>query len=122
MQDQAQHFRWPDRPLEQLRDGVARRFVTSASAMIGEVTLQKGATVPPHAHDNEQFTHVVSGKLRVSLGENDKQIVMVGPGEVILIPSGLLHAVEAIEDTLEYDVFTPPRQDWIDPDSRFLRG
>lgn len=122
MQDQAQHFRWPDRPLEQLRDGVARRFVTSASAMIGEVTLEKGAIVPPHAHDNEQFTHVVRGKLRVSLGEGGEQVVIVGPGEVILIPRGLIHAVEALEDTLEYDVFTPPRQDWIDPASDFLRG
>ncbi len=122
MHDEAQHFRWPDRPLERLRDGITRRFITSASAMIGEVTLEKGAIVPPHAHDNEQFTHVVRGKLRVSLGEEEQQVFMVGPGEVILIPSGLLHAVEAVEDTLEYDVFTPPRQDWIDLDSTFLRG
>ena len=122
MQNQAQHFRWLDRPLEQLRVGIARRFVTSASAMIGEVTLQKGAVVPPHAHDNEQFTHVVRGVPRVSLGDDGEQVVIVGPGEVILIPPRLLHAVEAIEDTLEYDIFTPPRQDWIDPNSDFLRG
>ncbi len=122
VQTQAQHFRWLDRPLEQLRPGIARRFVTSASAMIGEVTLQKGSIVPPHAHENEQFTHVVRGSLRITLGIDGGQVVVVGVGEVILIPSNLVHAVEAMEDTLEYDVFTPPRRDWIDPENTFLRG
>ena len=118
MPDQAQHFKWSNQPSEQLRGGIARRFVTSKRAMIGEVTFREGDTVPPHAHENEQFTHVVSGALRFTLGD---QIVFVRAGEVILIPSGLTHSVEALEDTLEYDVFTPPRQDWIDPASGFLR-
>ena len=118
----AQHFKWSDRPLEHLRDGIARRFVTSDRAMIGEVTFQKGDIVPPHSHENEQFTHVIAGALRFTIGEAGEQTINVGSGEIILIPSNLIHAVEALEDTLEYDVFTPPRQDWIDPTSSFLRG
>ncbi len=122
MPGSAQHFRWADRPLEHLRSGITRRYVTSAKAMIGEVALRKGDTVPPHAHENEQFTHVVRGALRFRLGADGAEEVLVRAGEVILIPSGMLHAVDALEDTLEYDVFTPPRQDWTDPGSTFLRG
>ncbi len=121
MPDNAQHFRWADRPLEHLRGGITRRYVTSAHAMIGEVAFRAGDTVPTHTHENEQFTHVVRGALRFRLGTEGDE-VLVRAGEVILIPSGMPHAVEALEDTLEYDVFTPPRQDWTDPRSTFLRG
>ncbi len=68
MPGSAQHFRWADLPVEHLRGGITRRYVTSAKAMIGEVALRKGDTVPPHAHENEQFTHVVRGALRFRLG------------------------------------------------------
>ena len=122
MSAQASHYRWTERPTEQLRPGIARRFVTSERMMMGEVTLAKGKTVPPHSHENEQFTHVVKGALRFTFGPNAEDVVLVRAGEVVLIPSGLLHGVEALEDTLEYDVFTPPRQDWIDLESDFLRA
>jgi len=118
----AEHFQWADRPCEHLRGGVTRRYVTSDRVMIGEVTFQAGDTVPPHAHDSEQFTHVVRGALRFRLGTDGREEVLVRTGEVILVPSGVLHSVEAVEDTLEYDVFTPPRLDWTDPRSTFLRG
>lgn len=122
MSERAKHYVWSERPLEHLRGGITRRYVTSNKAMIGEVTFRKGDSVPAHSHENEQFTHVVKGCLVFLLGEDGKEAVTVRAGEVILIPSNLLHAVEALEDTLEYDVFTPPRQDWIDTDSGFLRG
>lgn len=35
-------------------------------------------------------------------------------GEVLVIPSGVLHQAAALEDTLDVDVFCPPRQDWLD--------
>ena len=122
MPEHATHFKWKELPVERLRGGITRRFVTSERAMIGEVSFRKGDTVPAHQHDNEQFTHVVSGALRFTLGQLGENAATVRAGEVILIPSGLLHAVEALEDTLEYDVFSPPRRDWLDPASDFLRG
>ncbi|RYE34062.1 MAG: cupin domain-containing protein [Hyphomicrobiales bacterium] len=110
---QATHFAWADRPVEQFSSDIARSFVTSEKAMIGRVTFAKGAVVGSHHHVHEQFTHVVEGCLRFFLGENKEQVVTVRAGEVILIPPNLPHAVEAVEDTVEYDVFTPPREDWI---------
>ena len=122
MSSQVGHYRWNDQPLEHLRSGITRRFVTSERVMIGEVRFMKGDVVPAHSHVHEQFTHVVSGCLRFTLGAAGDEVVLVYAGEVIVIPSNLLHGVEALDDTLEYDVFNPPRQDWIDPDSAFLRA
>lgn len=93
MTGNAEHFRWADRPCEHLRGGVTRRYVTSDRVMIGEVTFQAGDTVPPHAHDSEQFTHVVRGALRFRLGTDGREEVLVRTGEVILVPSGVLHSI-----------------------------
>lgn len=122
MSQKVKHYIWRERPLEHLRGDITRRYVTSAKMMIGEVTFKKGDAVPSHSHENEQFTHVVKGCLTFFLGERGEEAVTVRAGEVIVIPSNLPHAVEALEDTLEYDVFTPPRQDWIDTEDGFLRG
>lgn len=122
MTGKARHYVWSAQPLEQLRGNITRRYVTSDAVMIGEVSFRKGDTVPAHRHENEQFTHVVRGRLKFILGDDGRDEIVVGAGEIIAIPPNLLHGVEALEDTLEYDVFNPPRQDWIDPASAFLRG
>lgn len=109
-------------PLEPMRGGITRRFAHSDSTMFAEIRLQKGDVVPAHRHDNEQFTYVISGKMRFLLGEEGETIEIVGPGELLIIPGGLLHAAEILEDTFELDVFNPPRADWIDGSDAYLRG
>ena len=47
--------------------------------------------------------------------------MVVSPGEVVAIPSNLPHRTEAIEDTVEFDIFNPPRQDWIEKTDSYLR-
>lgn len=122
MNGKASYHIWRERPVETLRGQITRRNVTSDRMMLGEVRFQKGDRVPPHRHDNEQFTHVLRGCLKFALGEQGEDAVILRAGEVIIIiPPNLLHAVEALEDALEYDMFTPPRQDWIDSESAFLR-
>lgn len=114
MSQDAALFSWKDRPVEQFQSDISRSFITSEKAMLGRVEFKKGATVGTHHHEHEQFTHVVEGCLRFFLGENGERDITVRAGEVILIPSNMPHGVEALEDTVEYDLFTPPRQDWID--------
>lgn len=116
------HYRWIDRPLEVILDGVTRRYITSEKMMIGQVQLRKGDVVPEHAHPNEQFTFVVSGAMRFWCGANDDVGTVVAAGEVIIIPADVPHRAEVLEDTLEYDIFHPPREDWIDARSTLLRG
>lgn len=115
-------YKWEDVPLEQMAGTITRRFVHSDDLMIAQITLPKGNLVPAHRHHNEQVTYMISGALRFLFGEDQDQEITVRAGEVLFIPSNLLHSAEAIEDTFELDVFNPPRQDWIDGSDAYLRG
>ena len=108
------HFRWEDMPWEKVTDTLSRRLVTGERMMLAQVRLEKGSVVPRHSHENEQLTYIVEGALRFWLGEDGSEEVVVGAGEVLHIPSGVPHKAEALEDTLDVDVFSPPRSDWLD--------
>ena len=114
-------YRWDDMPREQLSDTLERRLITGERMMLAHVYLKKGAIVPRHAHDNEQLTYILEGALRFWIGEDEAEEVVVRAGEVLHIPSNLPHKAEALEDTLDVDVFSPPRQDWIDKTDGYLR-
>jgi len=91
--------------------------------MLAQVYLEKGCIVPKHSHENEQITWIVEGALHFRLGENGEEEVTVRAGEVLHIPSNLPHQAEALEDTLDVDIFSPIRQDWLDhTDSYFHSG
>ena len=117
----ARFFRWDDIPKEALSDTIDRRLVWGEKAMIAHVYLKKGAIVPTHAHENEQFTYVLDGALRLWLGDDEEQVVDVRSGEILHIPSNVPHRAEALEETLDVDIFCPPRQDWIDGTDDYLR-
>ena len=109
----ARHLRWEDLPREQVTPQLARRLVTSERMMLAQVYLDRGAVVPKHSHENEQITWIVEGALRFRLGDDGAEEVIVRAGEVLVIPSHLPHAAEALEDTLDVDIFCPPREDWL---------
>ena len=115
-------YRWDDMPAEQLKPGLSRKLVTGERMMIAHVYFKSGEEVPRHSHENEQLTYVLSGALRFWFGSADEQEVTVSAGEVVVIPSHLPHRAVALEDTLDVDVFSPPRQDWIDKTDSYLRG
>lgn len=121
MDKQAKLYRWDDLPIEKVKTGLGRRIITGERMMITHVYLDKDSVVPWHSHDNEQLTYVLSGALRFWLGENGEQEVVVHEGEVLFIPSHLPHKAVALEDTLDVDIFCPPRQDWLDGTDAYLR-
>ncbi|PCI62911.1 MAG: cupin [Kordiimonadales bacterium] len=108
-------------PIEALNDDIGRRLITGTGMMIAHEYLKKDAVVPMHAHHNEQITYVLSGALRFKLGEDQLEEVTVRAGEVLVIPSNLPHSAVALEDTLDVDVFNPPREDWLDGSDAYLR-
>ena len=78
--------------------------------------------MPRHSHLNEQISWIAEGALRFTLGEPGREQTMdVRAGEVLVIPGNLPHAAEALEDTVDFDLFAPPRQDWITGDDAYLR-
>jgi len=108
------HFRWNDLPKEPVTETISRRLVTGERMMLAHVYLDEGAVVPKHAHENEQLTYILEGALRFWLGEDGEEELVVRAGEVLHIPSNVPHRAQALEDTLDVDVFSPPRQDWLD--------
>lgn len=113
-------YRWDDIEHEPLNPKLTRKFVTGDDVMLAQIFHQKGCLVPQHSHHNEQLTWVIEGVLRFHVGERAEQ-VDVRAGEVIRIPGGVPHEAEALEDTFEVDIFSPPRQDWIDKTDAYLR-
>lgn len=121
-QPSVKFFRWTDMPKERVTDQISRRLVTGERMMLAHVYLDKGSIVPKHSHENEQLTYILEGALHFWIGEDEKEEIIVRAGEVLWIPSSVPHKALALEDTLDVDVFSPPRQDWLDhTDSYFHR-
>lgn len=111
----AQVWRWDDVPKDDLPSGGDRCWVTGQRMMLAKIHAKKGVAAPPHSHDSEQFTWVVEGALRFTVGhEGEQEVIDVRAGEVLLVPPHVPHGAQALEDTYEIDVWTPPRQGWIE--------
>ena len=114
-------YRWDDMPKEQVNAGLSRRLVTGDRMMLAHVYLNKGCIVPRHQHENEQITYVVTGALHFWIGEDESEEITIRAGEVLHLPSMVWHKAEALEDTLDVDIFSPPRQDWLNKTDAYLR-
>jgi quercetin dioxygenase-like cupin family protein len=112
---------WDKVPLEKVTDQISRQLVTGKNEMMSRVLLQKGSVVPTHSHESEQITYILEGALRLWIGEPEEE-VMVRAGHFVVIPPHVPHRAEALEDTVDLDLFSPIRQDWLDgTDSYFHR-
>jgi quercetin dioxygenase-like cupin family protein len=111
-------YNWTQIREEKLSDSLSRRVIHTESMTIARIRLSGGAIVPLHSHVNEQVTMLESGSLRFEMG--GEQIILKA-GECLVIPSGLPHLVEALEDSTATDLFTPRREDWISGDDSYLR-
>jgi quercetin dioxygenase-like cupin family protein len=116
-----QHQRWTEIPEEAMKGTITRKLITGDRMMIAQVFLKEGDFVPQHSHHNEQLTYIISGALHFHLGEKGEHELVVRAGEVLVIPSNLLHSALALEDTLDVDVFSPPREDWLNKTDDYLR-
>jgi len=114
-------YRWDEMPREKVSAMLDRRLITGDRMMLAHVYLKQGCVVPKHTHENEQFTYSLEGALRFWIGEDEKEEVVVRAGEVLHIPSNVPHKAEAMEDTLDVDVFSPPRADWLNKTDSYLR-
>ena len=98
---------WDELPMERLSPTLGRKLISGDRVMLAHVYLDKGSVVPKHQHDNEQITYILKGTLRFWIGEDEGKVVDVREGEVLHIPSNVWHKAEALEDTLDVDIFSP---------------
>ena len=112
------HIPWETVPVEELNPTLGRHFVVGGDIMVARVLMKKGCIVPLHSHHNEQFTYILEGALKFWI---DGKEIVVRAGEVLTIPRNMPHRAEALEDTVDLDVFNPPRMDWINKTDQYLR-
>ena len=112
---------WEDMPKERVSDMLDRRLITGDRIMLTHVYLKKGAIVPQHSHENEQITYILEGGLRFWIGEDESEVIDLRAGDVLHIRSHVKHKAEALSDTIDVDIFSPPRQDWLDKTDDYLR-
>lgn len=112
------HIPWNSVTVEALNPLLGRHFVVGQNIMLARVLLKKGCIVPEHSHPNEQLTYIAAGALKFWI---DGREIVVNAGEVLTIPPNMPHKAEALEDTVDFDVFHPPRADWMSGTDAYLR-
>jgi len=112
------HVPWQMVELEDLNPLMQRQFVVGRDIMVARVLMKKGCVVPLHSHYNEQFSYILEGALKFWI---DGKEIVVNAGEVLTIPPHMPHKAEAMMDTVDLDVFNPPRADWINKTDQYLR-
>jgi len=113
------HISWNSVELEDLNPLLQRHFIVGQNVMVARVLLKKGCIVPEHSHHNEQITYILEGALKFWI---DGKEIVVNAGEVLTIPPHMPHKAEAVVDTVDLDIFNPPRADWINKTDQYLRG
>ena len=111
-------YSWNKIPMEKLTDKLSRKLITGKKVMLAQVFLKKGCTVAAHSHESEQMTYILSGSMTLRLPD---KAVTLNEGDVLHIPSGVEHSAVALDDTLDLDVFSPIREDWLKGTDYYLR-
>jgi quercetin dioxygenase-like cupin family protein len=113
-----QYVRLKELPVEQVNPLLDRQIVCGERSMLARIILRKGCIVPQHSHENEQISYILEGALKFLIEGRE---IVVSAGEVLVIPSHVPHSAEALEDTVDLDLFCPPREDWLNKTDAYLR-
>lgn len=111
--------RWDSEPVEQLSPKIGRQMIHTETMTLARIRLRRGAVVPRHQHPNEQIATVLEGRLRFVVGDEERE---VSAGESVPLPADVPHEVEALEDSIVLDVFSPVREDWVRGEDAYLRA
>lgn len=112
------YLAWNDVEVEAMNPLLGRQLIVGQQVMLARVLLKKGCVVPLHSHVNEQLSYILQGALKFYI---DGKEIVVRAGEVLTIPPNMPHKAEAMEDTVDLDIFNPPRADWINKTDSYLR-
>ena len=104
------YFRRQDASVVEMMEGLTRRVLaTSEGLMLAEFTFDQGAEVPTHSHPHDQVGYIVSGRMKMVIGD---QTTECGPGDSYHAPPGVSHSGVALVPAVVIDVFSPPREDY----------
>lgn len=101
---------WGGVETEVVTPEIVRQIITGDNMMMVRLQMKKGCLVPAHHHVHEQITFIQKGKVKFWI--EGKETLLETDG-VACIPSNASHKVEALEDSLLFDIFNPPREDFL---------
>lgn len=101
---------WTDVEEKPLNNIIRGRIVKTDNVMACRITARTGSPIQTHVHDFDQITHMIRGKLKFRAGEGDYKIV--APGDVMVLPAGVPHGGEVLEEAEYIDIFSPPNPDF----------
>lgn len=92
--------------------GVRRKTLGHGSQMLlVEFTLAAGANMPTHSHPHDQVGYVLRGSMQLTIGGETHTCEA---GDSYYIPGNMPHQASTVEDALVVDVFSPPREDYLE--------
>ncbi len=96
---------------KQLLEGVElRTLVWGDKTLLTQFNLQPGSTIPVHQHPYEQTGYLVTGRMRLSVGEEQFE---AEPGDSWCIPENIPHGAMPHEACVVVEVFSPVREDYL---------
>ena len=97
---------------KRIAPGAHIQMIWGDKVMMVYITLEPGAEVPLHTHPHEQAGMCLEGEFELTIGGEAR---MVKEGDAYLVPSGVEHrAVATAGRALALDIFSPPREDFIE--------
>ena len=96
--------------------GIRRRTIANGATMYQMVArLDAGSRMPEHKHPHEQIVHILEGRMKLIVSGVPHELKK---GESFYLAGNVPHGVEAIDDTMVLDTFSPPRDDYLARDQQ----
>jgi quercetin dioxygenase-like cupin family protein len=100
-----------DEGFKKVLEGIKIKTLVYGDKMLfTEFRLTQGSQLPPHAHPQDQTGRLLSGRIRLFIGE---EWFDVEPGDTWYIPGNVEHKAEVLADSVAIEVFSPVREDYL---------
>ena len=104
-------YKKDDADYRQAVPGVSMKtLVHGTNTLCTEFHLEAGHLLPMHSHDQEQTGYLISGSVRLTIGDES---FTVEPGDSWCIPGNVTHGAEILSDAVAIEVFAPVRTDYL---------
>ena len=110
-------YDWNNIEAAELNPAYLRKVVVGEKVTVARVEVKRGSITQGHTHANEEVVVVLKGAWLFRLPSSE---VTIAPNQLLVIPPGIEHSSEALEDTIALDICTPGRSDWMTGDDHFL--
>lgn len=94
---------------KKLSEGILGKYIHGISSTLGWVNIKGNSVLPAHHHPHEQITLMIEGTMEMKIGE---ETFLLGPGDIHVIPSNVVHSAFAKTDCILIDVFAPVREEY----------